>query len=359
MSSRWLWALLVPLTAGSAGAAAEATADAGRPKNPEENVACLECHGDSTQDAELPSGEILSMYTDKEVLKKSVHFDLDCTECHVDLKGQGNKHKDNPLPTVRDFAIQYSEQCKDCHFKNYTKSLDGVHHKSLAKGEKKDAAVCVDCHGSHNIGKANEPRSRIAKACARCHEKEAKAYAKSVHGAALLDEENPDVPTCADCHRAHDILDPKASQTRLDSPQMCGTCHTDEKMMAKYKLSTAVLSSYLSDFHGATTLLQKGAEGQQPVVALCTDCHGIHDITKVKDPDSKVIQANLVKTCQKCHKDATDNFPTSWLSHYEPSFTKAPLVYAVKLLYAVLIPFMIGSLVLQIALHLWRIVVNR
>jgi predicted CXXCH cytochrome family protein len=354
MNSRWLGAVLLVTAAGSAKAA-----DAGTPKHPEENVACLECHGDETQDMELENGEIYKLYTDKKELAKSVHYDLDCTECHTEFQGQGDKHKEHGYPTPRDFTIKYSEQCKECHFKNYTKSLDGVHAKSLAKGEKKDAAVCVDCHGSHGIGKAAEPRSRIAKACARCHEKEAKLYAKSVHGAALMEKENPDVPTCADCHRAHDILDPKAIATRLDSPQMCGTCHTDEKMMAKYKLSTGVLSSYLSDFHGATTVLQKGDKTVQPVVALCVDCHGIHDITKVDDPNSKVIQANLVKTCQKCHQEATDNFPTAWLSHYEPSFSKAPLVYAVKLLYAVLIPFMIGSLVLQIALHLWRVVVNR
>jgi predicted CXXCH cytochrome family protein len=349
-----LTVLALTLIAGTARAR-----DAGTPRNLTENAACLECHGDKDQDVELENGEILKLYVDKDVLATSVHYDVDCTECHVDLKGQGDKHKEKPLATVREFAIQYSEQCKDCHFKNYTKALDGVHHKSMVEG-KKESAVCVDCHGVHDIGKAAEPRSRIAHACARCHEKEAKAYAKSVHGAALLDKENPDVPTCADCHRAHDILDPKANATRLDSPQMCGNCHTDEKMMKKYKLSTEVLSSYLTDFHGATTMLQKGGEGgEKPLVALCTDCHGIHDITKVDDPNSRVIQANLVKTCQKCHEGATDNFPTAWLSHYEPSFTKAPLVYAVKLLYAVLIPFMIGSLVLQIALHLWRVVVNR
>jgi hypothetical protein len=190
----------------------------------------------------------------------------------------------------------------------------------------------------------------------------AEAYSKSVHGAALLEDENLDVPTCADCHRAHDMIHPKSGAARIDSPQMCGNCHTNEKMMKKYKLSTSVLSSYLSDFHGATTELQqeqKGQPGVEPGGALCVDCHGIHDITKVNDPNSRVIQANLVKTCQKCHKEATANFPAAWLSHYEPSLDKTPLVWAVKIMYAILIPFMISSLVLQIALHLWRVVVNR
>ena len=35
------------------------------------------------------------------------------------------------------------------------------------------------------------------------------------------------------------------------------------------------------------------------------------------------------------------------------------MVYAVRIGYLILIPFMIGGLVLQILLHLWRVVVNR
>ena len=53
------------------------------------------------------------------------------------------------------------------------------------------------------------------------------------------------------------------------------------------------------------------------------------------------------------------DFPAAWLSHYEPSLHKAPMVYAVKLGYAVIIPFMIGGLGLQILLHLWRLMANR
>ena len=72
-----------------------------------------------------------------------------------------------------------------------------------------------------------------------------------------------------------------------------------------------------------------------------------------------MLQANLVETCRKCHPDATADFPAAWLSHYEPTLTQAPLVYAVGLFYRFFIPFIIGGLVLQIALHLWRVVVNR
>jgi hypothetical protein len=122
-----------------------------------------------------------------------------------------------------------------------------------------------------------------------------------------------------------------------------------------------LLDTYLDDFHGKTAALQKNERGHRPVQLRghCTDCHGVHDITKVNDPASRVMRANLTKTCQQCHTGATENFPAAWLSHYEPSWERAPLVHAVKLFYSILIPFMMGGLILQILLHLWRVVVNR
>ena len=80
---------------------------------------------------------------------------------------------------------------------------------------------------------------------------------------------------------------------------------------------------------------------------------------KTRDPQSPVMKANLLRTCRQCHAGATDNFPGAWLSHYDPGLHKAPMVYAVKVGYAVLIPFMIGGLGLQILLHLWRLMANR
>jgi hypothetical protein len=187
------------------------------------------------------------------------------------------------------------------------------------------------------------------------------SYAKSVHGRVLGTAAEGDVPVCTDCHRSHDIGGPHQQKWDLATPEMCGSCHSNETLMKKYGLSTRVLSTYLSDFHGKTASLRQhqGTTPGDTVVARCTDCHGVHDIEKAADPDSPVMKANLQKTCQKCHADANANFPAAWLSHYEPSWNKAPVVYGVKLAYNLLIPFMIGGLGLQILLHLWRLMVNR
>jgi predicted CXXCH cytochrome family protein len=325
---------------------------------PEESAACLACHARKDLELVLESGEVTSLHIDPEVLRRSVHATLECTDCHRDLKGMGDGHAAPSFPGARRLKMTLSEQCKRCHFANYTKTLDSVHYARRCAGSEK-AAVCTDCHGAHDVATANAPRSKISRSCAVCHEEIAATYAASVHGKALGEEENPDVPVCTDCHRAHAIRDPRTASWGLRMPEMCGNCHANPKIAGKYGLSTKVLSTYLDSFHGTTASLELAENNPHPIGALCTDCHGVHDIARTDAPGSKVMQANLAETCRRCHEGAPVSFTAAWLSHYEPSLEKAPLVYLVKLFYAFLIPFVVIGLLLQIFLHLWRVVVNR
>jgi predicted CXXCH cytochrome family protein len=170
-----------------------------------------------------------------------------------------------------------------------------------------------------------------------------------------------DVPTCTDCHRTHDIGGPHQNGWKTSTPGICGGCHADPERMRKYGLSTSVLRTYAADFHGKTASLRRnGRNGEAgPFVALCTDCHGTHDIVRVDEAGSRVVKSKLADTCRKCHANASETFPDAWLSHYEPSWERTPAMYAVKLGYSVFIPFIIGGLILQMLLHLWRMAVNR
>ena len=204
-------------------------------------------------------------------------------------------------------------------------------------------------------------RLRIPQTCARCHSAIYEKYRLSVHGYALTEEQNLDVPTCADCHGVHDIQDPRTAEFRLQSPSMCAKCHTDEEKMARYGLSTYVLSSYVADFHGTTvTLFEKQSPDAETNKAVCYDCHGIHDIQRTKDPTTGLqLQENLLVRCQECHPDATANFPTAWLSHYQPSPDKFPIVYYVNLFYSFFIPAVIGGMGLYVLLDAARRIRNR
>lgn len=327
------------------------------PPPAEEIETCLSCHGDKDLSIKLPSGETQSLFVDRAAFERSVHgAKLGCTGCHPGMDEL--PHRERTVKDKKEFSDGFRHQCRSCHFDNYTKTLDGVHYALLAKGDP-SAPFCVDCHGSHEIARPGKPRSKVSETCAACHSEINDTYVKSVHGKALL-ENNPDVPVCTDCHRSHDVAGPHSQGWRLKTVETCGRCHTDEKVMSKYGLSTNVLRSYLKDFHGMSASLYRSQKGDPKVVtALCVDCHGVHDIRNVHEAGSQLLKANLVKTCRKCHPNATDNFPAAWLSHYEPSWKRAPLVYATSLFYKIFIPFVIGGLILQILLHLWRVVVNR
>ncbi len=325
---------------------------------PPEVEFCLGCHSDKALELTLKSGERRSLFVDGEQFAHSIHGDkLLCTDCHSDIETY--PHPKRVFANLREFTLAYYESCKGCHFENYTKTMDSVHYAVLRQGNV-NAPLCVDCHGAHDVAKPNVPRSRISKTCARCHGGVFQEYVQSVHGKALVEEENVDVPVCTDCHRSHNIEDPRTAAFHLKTPELCAKCHTDEALMQKYDISTKVLQTYLKDFHGMTASFYK--EEQIPPTALtavCTDCHGVHDILRVTDPRSAVMKANLVKVCQKCHPDATEAFPGAWLSHYEPSTEKAPLVYFIRLFYQIFIPFVVVGLILQVLLHIWRVVVNR
>ncbi len=320
--------------------------------------ACLECHGQPGLSVTLPNGEEMPLYVDRKAFASSIHGDkLRCSDCHSDILGY--PHPERKFKNRRDYTLILYESCKQCHFANYTKSLDSVHYFLLSRGDLR-APVCVDCHTAHEVTRPDRPRARISRTCARCHPDISDTYLKSVHGKALIEEDNQDVPVCTDCHRSHNIEDPRTPTFLLKTPELCGGCHKNEALMKKYGISTQVFSSYIRDFHGVTTkFYRKRVQDITSYTAVCTDCHGVHDISKAHAPASPVMKANLVKTCRKCHPEASENFPDAWLSHYEPSVEKAALVYYVKLFYTIFIPFVVGGLLLQILLHVWRVAVGR
>jgi hypothetical protein len=315
---------------------------------------CLDCHSQSGTSVSFKNGDTRDVTIDKAAWDASVHGSLGvgCTDCHSDIKEY--PHPENGDRSSRDLTLRLYTSCQQCHEEQFKKQLDSVHQRALAAG-RKGAAVCADCHDPHTQKKITgddgkitpQARLHIPTTCARCHAAIYAQYQKSVHGAALVTG-NPDVPTCIDCHGVHDIADPTTARFRLASPRMCADCHTDRKRMAKYDLSTQVLRTYVADFHGSTVeLFQRSHPDQMTNKPVCYDCHGIHDIASKKDPKKGLlVKGNLLRTCKKCHPDASTNFPEAWLSHYVPTRERNPVVYWARAAYNILIPGVVGGMVL-------------
>jgi predicted CXXCH cytochrome family protein len=320
---------------------------------------CSKCHNHAMT-MHFKNKETLSLKIDARLLKTSVHGKLSCSDCHFGFSSE--EHPQRNFKTRRDFTLASSEGCRRCHFDKYTKTLESIHYTVLSQG-KLNAPVCTDCHGSHEIYRVGKERTESAKRCQRCHSSEYDTYAKSVHGNALFNEHNQDVPVCVDCHTAHTIEDPLSMNYRERIPEMCSRCHAKKEIVGKYGLSTDVEKTYLSDFHGVSLGLYKMEKGklEKPhrAIAVCTDCHGTHNIMNTRGTEASVVKTNLLKRCQKCHADANEHFPDAWLSHYEPSLKRAPLVFFAGLAYQIFIPIMLIGFVLQILLHIWRYAMNK
>jgi len=114
---------------------------------------------------------------------------------------------------------------------------------------------------------------------------------------------------CSDCHGG----DPNASDfdkamygvpgftarwKKRDIPALCARCHADPRRMRPYNLATDQYAQYLQSVHGRRLLVQGDDK-----VAVCTDCHGVHEIRARDDPESSVFKSNVPKLCAGCHAD--------------------------------------------------------
>lgn len=350
-------------SAQPAGTTAPAATPGTQPSPPAppagKNDSCLGCHNNREMSFTLADGTKVSAYVNPADFAASVHGakNLACTDCHTNITGF--PHPKAEGATRRDFSLAMDEACSKCHSDIAAKAKDGVHAKIIDAGNK-SAPGCTDCHGVHDISSPDQTLQKPSQICAKCHQDTYGRYAASVHGSALLTQSNKDVPDCVYCHGVHNMTDPRTAAFHVQSPDLCAQCHANSSLMNRYGLSSQVVQTYKEEFHGVTTEQYKT---RYPTVwcykAVCTDCHGVHDIRPTDDAASSVHKSNLPQTCGKCHPGATPSFAAAWIGHYEPSPQNSPLVYYVNLFYQILIPLMVLSLVGFIGLDIYRRVLNR
>jgi hypothetical protein len=202
-----------------------------------------------------------------------------------------------PLPKDRIPGL-----CGSCHtrvdlmrpFDLPTDQLDqywqSQHGQALLEGDP-NVATCFDCHDGHRVLKVSDPASEVYPSnepamCARCHADEAlmgpygiptdqyDLYQKSVHGTAMLENQDLRAPTCSTCHGKHGAAPPGYQQVA----NVCGQCHAKTE------------DYYL---HGAHKI---GMTGQ--AAPECVTCHGQHD---VPIPTRNLFLGTDERHCGMCH----------------------------------------------------------
>ena len=175
---------------------------------------------------------------------------------------------------------------------------------TTASGQSKNS--CLDCHSGlpEPLGVSQE------------------TFSQDIHAQKGL--------TCASCHGGDPTSDDpdkamsrkagwKGKIDRRQVPQLCGSCHSDPAYMRKFNpsLRTDQLSQYHTSVHG------KRLAAGDTKVAVCTDCHGVHDLRAPGDSRSTVNPVNVASTCAHCHADASYmsqyKIPTNQFADYSKS----------------------------------------
>jgi len=146
--------------------------------------------------------------------------------------------------------------------------------ESLAQSKLEKAAAfndgCLRCHGAQGL--KMKYNGKIVSLWV-----EETAFKKSMHGTSA----------CTICHIGFTdyphIGAQKGEALVKEVNARCQECHAD------------VNKVYQNSAHGRALLNGKKT-------ALCSDCHGFHDIRKHEDPASKVYKNNIPHTCTKCHQ---------------------------------------------------------
>jgi hypothetical protein len=211
-----------------------------------EQETCGACHADRSK-----AGPKLT-FIDPEVLAGSEHSDLSCIDCHTDAS-------EKILANGRILP----------------------HPKNLS------FVKCTSCHHSGNLQGAPDFSPM-------------RQYKTSVHGRASIEKGDMDVATCSDCHGKHNIRaasDPESTIHRANIPRTCAVCHENMQMILKHNIHVEQpYSEYQQSVHGKALFI----DGLATVAAVCTDCHGVHDIQANGEANLK---PHLPSSCGKCHLD--------------------------------------------------------
>jgi cytochrome b subunit of formate dehydrogenase len=369
-TTRNIFALGVALTlffsAGTVHAARKQPAGKQPPKPTADQ--CLACHSDASLTHDV-NGKPVSLHVDPQTFKDSIHGSMfTCVDCHTDVKSSAHEtpplkitcatcHADQQAAYDRSFHSKTLQggnskaatcvdchgsphellpasdpksrvhhgnipaTCGACHSQKFVMQDGGqsaqmvasyeqsVHGHAISAGSEK-AAVCTDCHGTHEILDAKDAKSPIFKfnvpsTCGQCHDAISKEFTQSIHGQAIANG-NWQAPVCTDCHGIHSIkshLDPTSPVAAQNLAQAtCARCHEGMRLSQEFGVEGRRETTYLASYHGLA------ARGGSQVVANCASCHGVHNILPSSDPRSTINHANLARTCGQCHPGVTEKF---------------------------------------------------
>ncbi len=297
-------------------------------------VSCNDCHNDIVNEDHAGKARkvdckkchaALDAQMKNDVHRKLVHLTEekapDCKLCHgthkiVSPKMVANKetmycgkcHKSGIMAVPYHTVSNVSDNCSKCHSdKNHKQELEKSVHKNLS---------CSNCH-SYVVNNMDihqkAPKDGVLADCYLCHNAIAKEHKESIHGLSITEGIN-EAAQCWSCHGSHNIYPVKDKNSKVYPTNLvttCSKCHDDPAFIKKYSLSLIQPGKlYSSSVHGK--LVSSGSKN----APTCVTCHGKHNIKNRVQDGSMISSINLPNTCEKCHKEITEDYEKSihWIA---------------------------------------------
>jgi hypothetical protein len=257
---------------------------------------CTKCHAE----IEMVHRKVIR----GELWEKQAHVLPACVDCH-------QPHKVRKVFYTQGMA---DADCLRCHADEKLKARDGrplvVRAAELA-GSRHAKTACSQCHSEVNASRVRPCETITRKVdCAACHAEIGQQYQRSRHGQ-LLAKNDPNAPTCLECHGTHGVLgkqNPQSTTFPTNVPGLCARCHREgQKAAVRYAgRQHEIIEHYQESIHGKG-LLKSGLT----VTATCNNCHTAHSVLPRSDPESSVNPNNVPATCGKCHHGIQEQFEQS------------------------------------------------
>ena len=236
----------------------EVTDDAGpHTRAPEAKLPdCAQCHIDLWANAlgtDKEKGRLGIVVENIDAYKRSLHakpnaddptrVNAVCSDCHnvhtFDVPPRGTAER-------KEWHLTVPNVCGDkCHTDQLEEWSGSIHGKQVKEKHNLNAAVCSDCHTSHDIVGSSSSKAKLAitASCGNCHEDAYDSYKASYHGQ-VNTLGYAYTAKCFDCHGSHGILpskDPAARMNEKNRLKTCQKCHSGKKDLP---LATAGFNSF-------------------------------------------------------------------------------------------------------------------
>jgi len=192
---------------------------------------CATCHADPelAKRHNIAVGAVYQLYMDsihgRAVSRSGLLVAANCSDCH-------GAHDIEPRtePTSRVFRASVPATCGACHAGVQKDYVQSIHGREAARGNA-GAPVCTDCHSAHQIRRTEAApwQLDVIRECGTCHAESLRTYRDTFHGKVTA-LGFARVAKCADCHGSHTIQpasDPRSAVSPARIVTTCRQCHPD------------------------------------------------------------------------------------------------------------------------------------